>query len=71
LINIDRFRCTKDFKELPVSVLLHKELNDPTNIYNPGSVDRIVMGLVTKSMIKTDEFMADEVTNHLFQVRLG
>jgi len=47
---------------------LHKELNDPTNIYNPGSIDRIMMGLVAKSVTKTDEFLAQEVTNHLFQV---
>ena len=64
-------RCTKDFKELPVSVALHKELNDPTNMFNPGSLDRIVMGLVTKTMSRTDEFLADEVTNHLFQVILN
>lgn len=62
------FRCTKDFKELPINVHLHKELNDPTNIYNPGSIDRIMMGLVAKSVTKTDEFLAQEVTNHLFQV---
>ncbi len=34
-----------------------------------GSIDRIVMGLVTKTMFRTDEYMAEEVTNHLFQVK--
>ena len=61
-------RCTKDFKELPFFVKLHKEFNDPSNIHNLGSVDRLLLGLLSKSMAKRDEFIAAELTNHLFQV---
>jgi len=61
-------RCTKDFKELPFFVKLHKEFNDPSNIHNLGSVDRLLLGLLSKSMAKRDEFIASELTNHLFQV---
>ena len=61
-------RCTKDFKELPFFVKLHKEFNDPSNIHNLGSVDRLLLGLLSKSMAKRDEFVAAELTNHLFQV---
>lgn len=61
-------RCSKDFKELPFFVKLHKEFNDPSNIHNLGSVDRLMLGLLSKSMAKRDEFIAQELTNHLFQV---
>ena len=62
-------RCTKDWKELPFFVKLHKEFNDPSNIHNLGSVDRLLLGLMSKPMAKRDEFIATELTNHLFQVR--
>jgi hypothetical protein len=48
-------------------VKLHKEFNDPSNIHNLGSVDRLMLGLLSKSMAKRDEFIAEELTNHLFQ----
>ena len=33
-------RCNKEFREVPFFVKLHKELNNPTNMHNFGSVDR-------------------------------
>lgn len=56
------------FNEVAYFVRLHKELNNPANLHNFGSVDRILLGLVSKTMARRDEFITTEVTQHLFQV---
>ena len=61
-------RCNKEFREVPFFVKLHKELNNPTNMHNFGSVDRIMLGLCSDTVARRDEYMTDELTNHLFQV---
>ena len=63
-------RCNKEFRQVPFNVELHKEMNNPSNLHNFGSVDRILLGLVSQKLARRDEFMTDELTNHLFQVRL-
>jgi len=60
-------RCNKDFREVPFFIKLHKELNNPSNLHNFGSVDRILLGLATKMLGRRDEFISEELTNHLFQ----
>lgn len=37
------------------------------NIWSPGSIDRLLLGFSNQPSQKRDEFMADELTNHLFQ----
>ena len=64
-------RCNKEFREVPFFVKLHKELNNPTNMHNFGSVDRIMLGLCSDTVARRDEYMTDELTNHLFQVCIG
>jgi len=54
---------------VPYFVRLHKELNNPSNLHNFGSVDRIMLGLASKQLSRRDEFITTELTNHLFQVR--
>jgi peroxidase len=63
-------RCNKEFREVPFFVKLHKELNNPTNMHNFGSVDRITLGLCSDTLARRDEFITEELTNHLFQVQL-
>ena len=37
---------TDQFRQVPFHVELHKEMNNPSNLHNFGSVDRILLGLV-------------------------
>ena len=46
---------------------LRKELMDPTSIHNIGAVDRILLGMCTQPAMRRDEYIVDELTNHLFQ----
>ena len=62
-------RCNKEFRQVPFNVELHKEMNNPSNLHNFGSVDRILLGLSSQKLARRDEFITDELTNHLFQVR--
>merc|ERR1719367_949496 len=65
-------RCNKEFREVPFFIKLHKELNNPSNLHNFGSVDRILLGLASKRLARRDEFISEELTNHLFQTpKLG
>ena len=47
---------------------LHKEMNNPSNLHNFGSGDRIMLGLSSQKLTLRDEFITDELNNHLFQV---
>lgn len=46
---------------------LRKELMDPTPIHNIGAVDRLLLGMCSQASMRRDEFIVDELTNHLFQ----
>ena len=63
-------RCNKEFRQVPFNVELHKEMNNPSNLHNFGSVDRILLGLSSQKLSRRDEFITDELTNHLFQVSI-
>ena len=61
-------RCNKNFSQVPFFIKLHKELNNPSNLHNFGSVDRLMFGLVDQKISRRDEFISSELTNNLFQV---
>lgn len=42
---------------------------NPDLLYQPGMIDEIIRGLTTVSMETLDQFLTDEVTNHLFEDR--
>lgn len=46
---------------------LHNELTNPSNIWSMGAVDRLLFGMVNQPIQKRDEFITEELTNHLFQ----
>ncbi|EZA49565.1 uncharacterized protein LOC105284479 isoform X2 [Ooceraea biroi] len=49
------------------NVSIHEEFSKPANLETAGSVDRLVLGLVNQPCQRRDEFITDEMTNHLFQ----
>ncbi|GLV44597.1 uncharacterized protein CBL_13471 [Carabus blaptoides fortunei] len=49
------------------NVSLHDEQSNPGNIWSSGSVDRLLLGMCNQPSQKRDEFISDELTNHLFQ----
>ncbi|KAL3236818.1 hypothetical protein MRX96_022075 [Rhipicephalus microplus] len=46
---------------------LHSEFFNPTHLFRPGAVDRLVLGLVNQPASGMDEQLSPEVTNRLFQ----
>lgn len=48
-------------------VSIHNEFSNPANLDTAGSVDRLLLGLVNQPCQRRDEFITEEVTNHLFQ----
>ncbi|XP_046632725.1 peroxidase-like isoform X2 [Daphnia pulicaria] len=60
-------RCNRFHQLLPYRTLLRKELMDPTPIHNIGAVDRILLGMCSQPAMRRDEYIVDELTNHLFQ----
>ena len=46
---------------------LRKELMDPAPIHNIGAVDRLLLGMCSQPAMRRDEYIVDELTNHLFE----
>lgn len=46
---------------------LHREQDNLENIWSAGSTDRLLLGFCNQPSQRRDEFVADELTNHLFQ----
>ncbi|KAK4874945.1 hypothetical protein RN001_014305 [Aquatica leii] len=49
------------------NVTLHEEQKNIENIWSFGSLDRLLLGLINQPIQKRDEFITNELTNHLFQ----
>ncbi|XP_020294336.1 uncharacterized protein LOC109859976 isoform X2 [Pseudomyrmex gracilis] len=49
------------------NVSIHDEFNNPANLETAGSIDRLLLGLVNQPCQRRDEFISEEITNHLFQ----
>ncbi|XP_045771680.1 chorion peroxidase-like [Maniola jurtina] len=62
LMRFDRFH-----RPIANNVSLHNELTNPSNIWSMGAVDRLLLGMVNQPIQKRDEFITEELTNHLFQ----
>ena len=52
--------------QLILDVSLHEEFQRG-DIGSPGSLHRLIRGLVNQRALKRDEFITPELTNHLFQ----
>jgi hypothetical protein len=46
---------------------LHKEMMDPSPLHGPGAIDRLALGLAAQEAQNRDEFVTEQLTNHLFQ----
>lgn len=62
MVRYDRFH-----RPMQNNVSLHDELTNPSNIWSMGAVDRLLLGMVNQPIQKRDEFITEELTNHLFQ----
>ncbi|KAL6441885.1 hypothetical protein ACFW04_002349 [Cataglyphis niger] len=49
------------------NVSIHDEFSNPANLETAGSIDRLLLGLVNQPCQRRDEFITEEITNHLFQ----
>ncbi|EFA05698.1 chorion peroxidase isoform X1 [Tribolium castaneum] len=60
-----------DTKHRPLfnNVTLHEEQENVENIWSLGSLDRLLLGFCNQPSQRRDEFICDELTNHLFQSR--
>ncbi|XP_031765233.2 chorion peroxidase-like [Galleria mellonella] len=62
MVRYDRFH-----RPMNNNVSLHNEVTNPSNIWSMGAVDRLLLGMVNQPIQKRDEFITEELTNHLFQ----
>ncbi|XP_063981549.1 chorion peroxidase-like isoform X2 [Diachasmimorpha longicaudata] len=50
------------------NITIHGEFSNREDLQSVGSVDRILLGLVNQPSQRRDEFITEELTNHLFQI---
>ncbi|XP_014367794.2 uncharacterized protein LOC106718259 [Papilio machaon] len=62
MVRFDRFH-----RPMGNNVSLHNEITNPSNIWSMGAVDRLLIGMINQPIQKRDEFITEELTNHLFQ----
>nr|XP_045625957.1 uncharacterized protein LOC123775117 isoform X1 [Procambarus clarkii] len=60
-------RMDSIFAKRDPPVKLSDHFFNPDLLYQPGMLDEIIRGLTTVSMETLDQFITDEVTNHLFE----
>ncbi|KAG8042227.1 hypothetical protein G9C98_000218 [Cotesia typhae] len=49
------------------NISIHDEFKHRKNLLSPGSVDRLLLGLINQVSQRRDEFITKELTKHLFQ----
>ncbi|XP_011503270.1 PREDICTED: uncharacterized protein LOC105366506 [Ceratosolen solmsi marchali] len=67
LVQRSFIRFDRHHRPILNNVTIHEEFSNPVNLETAGSVDRILLGLINQPSQKRDEFISDELTNHLFQ----
>ncbi|RVE49551.1 hypothetical protein evm_005779 [Chilo suppressalis] len=67
LVQSSMMRYDRFHRPINNNVSLHNELTNPSNIWSMGAVDRLLLGMVNQPIQKRDEFITEELTNHLFQ----
>ncbi|XP_043188450.1 peroxidase-like [Amphibalanus amphitrite] len=67
LVNSKLSRCDKFGNHMNLDISLHKELMNPAQLHNIGSVDRLMFGLLYQPAQRRDVFISRELTNRLFQ----
>ncbi|XP_074027515.1 uncharacterized protein [Leptinotarsa decemlineata] len=60
-------RTDHNHKPIFNNVSLHEEMDNFENIWSFGSIDRLLLGFCNQPSQRRDEFICDELTNHLFQ----
>ncbi|XP_053698742.1 uncharacterized protein LOC128745689 [Sabethes cyaneus] len=68
LIQGSYMRADRFHRFIPNNVTLHEESAEG-DLGGPGSLHRLVRGMVNQRALKRDEFITAELTNHLFQTR--
>ncbi|KXJ70822.1 hypothetical protein RP20_CCG022399 [Aedes albopictus] len=68
LIQGSYMRADRHHRFIPNNVTLHEESAEG-DLGGPGSLHRLVRGMVNQRALKRDEFISAELTNHLFQTR--
>ncbi|XP_055633524.1 uncharacterized protein LOC129773887 [Toxorhynchites rutilus septentrionalis] len=66
LIQGSYMRADRHHRFIPNNVTLHDE-NAEGDLGGPGSLHRLIRGMVNQRALKRDEFITAELTNHLFQ----
>ncbi|XP_039301843.1 uncharacterized protein LOC105195032 isoform X2 [Solenopsis invicta] len=67
LVQHSFIRFNSDHRPIFNNVSIHDEFRNPANLETAGSVDRLLLGLVNQPCQRRDEFISEEMTNHLFQ----
>ncbi|KAJ2939225.1 hypothetical protein O0L34_g8537 [Tuta absoluta] len=67
LVQPSMMRYDRFHRPMHNNVSLHDEITNPSNIWSIGAVDRLLLGMVNQPIQKRDEFITEELTNHLFQ----
>jgi len=60
-------RVDAAYRQLEPPVMLRNHFFKPSILYRPGMIDEIMLGLVDTPMQTLDNFITEEVTNHLFE----
>ncbi|CAG9826224.1 unnamed protein product [Diabrotica balteata] len=60
-------RTDRQHRPIFNNVSLHEEFTNFENIWSFGSVDRTILGFCNQPAQRRDEFICDELSNHLFQ----
>ncbi|GLG95232.1 Peroxidasin [Gryllus bimaculatus] len=67
LVQNSLLRCDRSHRPLPANFSLHEELTKPAYLHHVGSVDELLLGMCAQPAQKRDEFITEQLTNHLFQ----